>query len=251
MSERVLLKLGGSVITDKSQGRCVINQENLNFIGRVIGRAEEQELVLVHGAGSCGHPEAKEHQLDKGLTPIHKAGIFITHRAVRNLNDAVVNTLRAHGAEAIGMHPLGAGIAQDGRLLDFEKRHITLLLQYGIIPVLHGDVVMDLSRGACIISGDQLVSFLPRAIRIDRIGLATDVPGVLDGGRVVRRISAASRETLNLGRSENLDVTGGMKGKIDELLRLAADGIESSIFHISRLEDFLAAEDHGGTVVTE
>ena len=251
MSERVLLKLGGSVITDKSKGRCVINQKNLDYIGRVIAAARGREIVLVHGAGSCGHPEAKEHHLDKGLDPIYKTGIFITHRAVRNLNDAVVDTLRAHGAEAIGMHPLGAGIAQDGRLIDFEKRHIELLLQYGIIPVLHGDVVMDLSRGACIISGDQLVSFLPRAIRIDRIGLATDVPGVLDGGRVVRQISAASRDTLNLGRSENLDVTGGMKGKIDELLRLAAEGTESAIFHLSRLEDFLAAEDHGGTIVTE
>jgi isopentenyl phosphate kinase len=40
-----------------------------------------------------------------------------------------------------------------------------------------------------------------------------------------------------------------MKGKIDELLGLAKSGIVADIFHVSRLGDFLAGNDHGGTKV--
>jgi isopentenyl phosphate kinase len=40
-----------------------------------------------------------------------------------------------------------------------------------------------------------------------------------------------------------------MKGKIDELLGLATAGIGADIFQVSRLGDFLAGNDHGGTKV--
>jgi isopentenyl phosphate kinase len=249
MKERVLVKLGGSIITDKS-GTCEISHDRLSAIAQAICARNENGLILVHGAGSCGHPEAKRHHLDIGLDQHNKEGIYVTHHAVRTLNDAVVSALRAGGAEAIGIHPLDACVANNGRIISFECGAVELLVQHGIIPVLHGDVGMDRSRGACIISGDQLVRYLPQVMQIDRIGLATDVMGVLDGNMaVVPRIDRASACALNIGTSGNTDVTGGMKGKIEELLALADNGIASHIFHVSRLGDFLAARDHGGTVV--
>jgi isopentenyl phosphate kinase len=45
------------------------------------------------------------------------------------------------------------------------------------------------------------------------------------------------------------DVTGGMRGKINELLGLADAGIGSDIFHVSRVGDFLSGNDHGGTKI--
>jgi isopentenyl phosphate kinase len=115
--------------------------------------------------------------------------------------------------------------------------------------VIHGDVVMDLSRGACIVSGDQLVRYLAAALLISRVGLATDVPGVLDGGRVVPEITRQTIATLHIGDSLHTDVTGGMRGKIDELLALADAGTESEIFHVSRVRDFLCGAATGGTRV--
>lgn len=250
MKERILLKLGGSVITDKS-GDCTIRDAILKEIAGQLAGQRDREIILVHGAGSCGHPEAKRHHLDKGLDPTYKTGIFATHAAVKRLNDAVVDALRAEGTEAVGMHPLDAGVAENGRLLAFETRPVELLVHYGIIPVLHGDVVMDTMRGASIISGDQLISYIPRVMKIDRIGLATNVAGVLDGqGSVVPRINGKTVMSLAIGESEDTDVTGGMKGKIRELQMLARNGTESEIFHISRLSDFLDGKDHGGTVVS-
>jgi isopentenyl phosphate kinase len=250
MSERIILKLGGSVITDKGAD-CQVNKAALADVAAAIAGAPAAQIIVVHGAGSCGHPEARKYQLDRGATPGHTEGIGITHDAVSSLNTEVVAALRGAGIQALGVHPLHAGIADQGRLLTFETKNLETMLSLGMVPVIHGDVVMDLSRGACIVSGDQLVRYLAVALKCTRVGLATDVPGVLDGGRVVREITPQTVHTLQIGSSSHTDVTGGMKGKIDELLGLAAAGTESGIFSVSRLGDFLARKDHGGTTVRE
>ncbi len=248
MSDRVILKLGGSVITDKSAD-CAINRVQLASIAVSIARARTAGIVVIHGAGSCGHPEAKRYKLDTGAITGQTEGIYVTHRAVSRLNEEVVASLREQGVAAIGVHPLHTAIADNGRLVNFECRHLKTMLELGMVPVIHGDVVMDLSKGACIVSGDQLVRYLAVGLAISRVGLATDVPGVLDGERVVPEINRDTMPTLRIGNSIHTDVTGGMRGKINELLELSNAGIGSDIFHVSRVADFLSGASHGGTTI--
>jgi isopentenyl phosphate kinase len=248
MSERILLKLGGSVITDKNAD-CIINHNQLSRIASAVSRLNAGSLIIIHGAGSCGHPEAKRYRLDEGAVAGRTEGIYVTHHAVSRLNESVVEALHQMGIPAAGIHPFHAAVADRGRLLSFECRHLEKMLMLDMIPVIHGDVVMDLSQGACIVSGDQLVRYLAVALGVNRVGLATDVPGVLDGGRVVPVITPATAPELQIGSSMHTDVTGGMRGKMNELLGLAEAGIGSEIFHVSRIGDFLAGKGTGGTAV--
>jgi isopentenyl phosphate kinase len=249
MSDCLMLKIGGSVITDKGAD-CAINHESLASCAAAVAGCRVTGLVIVHGAGSCGHPEAKRFRLDHGVTAGHAEGIAVTHQAVSRLNDEVVAALRKEGVEALGVHPLHAAFADNGRLIAFESLNVKKMLMLGMVPVIHGDVVMDRSLGACIVSGDQLVRHLAPVLGITRVGLATDVPGVLNGGVVVPVITPASAGSLPIGSSTHTDVTGGMKGKIDELLDLARAGVGSEIFHVSRIPDFLEGRDCGGTIVS-
>jgi isopentenyl phosphate kinase len=245
---RIVLKLGGSVVTDKA-GDCAIRTDRISACAGEIARRPEIQMVLVHGAGSCGHPQAHRHRLDRGIPPGDIAGIPETHSAVVRLNTAIVEALRAAGRNAVGIHPLGHCVAKGGRLQGPDWRPVDLLLSLGVTPVLHGDVVVDIARGASIVSGDQIVVSLARALSPDRVGLATDVPGVLGAdGTVLERIRRGDARVLARG-SRNTDVTGGMGGKLAELLALADEGIGSSIFHASRIGDFLDGRPHGGTRV--
>lgn len=244
---RIVLKLGGSVVTDKA-GDCAIRRDRIAACVEEIARRPGSEMVLVHGAGSCGHPQAHRHRLDRGVPPGDVAGIPETHSAVVRLNAAIVEALREAGREAVGIHPLSHCIAAGGRLKDPDWRPVELLLSLGVTPVLHGDVVMDTAWGVSIVSGDQLVVSLAGALSPDRVGLATDVPGVLGKDEtVVERISRGRAGVA--GGSRFTDITGGMEGKLAELLALADAGISSSIFHASRIGDFLDGRPHGGTLV--
>lgn len=248
MNNTVVLKLGGSVITEK-ENAGVIDHTRLMAIAETIASHNDSPLILIHGAGSCGHPEAERFGIQGGVGQTNAMGIGETHRAVAGLNATVVSILRDAGLDAIGIHPLSGSLAENGRLISFETGHLAGMARLGIIPVLHGDVVMDRTKGACIVSGDQLVLRIAEGVAPCRVGLATDVHGVLSDGIVVGMISRASLNGIDLGNSQKTDVTGGMKGKVEELLTLADAGIISSIFHIDRLLAFLTGGEHGGTTI--
>lgn len=251
--KRLMLKLGGSIITDKS-GDCAVDTAKLSAIADTIaswcrGPGAGSGLVIIHGAGSCGHPEAHRYHIKDGVGKENREGVYVTHASVSSLNRAVVESLRSRGVEAVGIHPLGACVTEEGRIAAFIDGALEEMVRIGIVPVLHGDVAMDRTRGACIVSGDQLVSYLAAALTIQKIGLATDVPGVLSEGNVVPEITRQTVSRIKIGNSSHTDVTGGMSGKIRELLELADAGIESEIFHVSRIGDFLAENPTGGTRV--
>jgi isopentenyl phosphate kinase len=59
-----ILKLGGSIITDKTK-ECTFKQEIVNKLAKEIKKAKK-EIIIVHGAGSYGHILAEKYQLNKG-----------------------------------------------------------------------------------------------------------------------------------------------------------------------------------------
>ncbi len=249
MHNRTILKLGGSVITDKSAGSAgTIRTDVLAAVAEMLSALPGIPLLIVHGAGSFGHPQAKSWHIQEGVSRENRRGIFETHQAVSELNTAVVAALRCGGIEAVAVHPLHAFAAADGIVADLHLEHLHLMLSLGLVPVIHGDVVMDRVRGACIVSGDQLIRVLAEGLDMKRVGLATDVPGLLaEDGSVVRELRRSTAHQVKIGTSGTIDVTGGMEGKIAELLGLADHGIHSDIFHISQVGAFLAGKDHGGT----
>ena len=249
MSEITVLKLGGSVVTKKAEAGVIDTARIRELASQIAPIAKSVPIIIVHGAGSCGHPEAKQYRIQEGVTTSNAKGIAVTHFAVRRLNEEFVAVLREEGVDAVCMHPFCTSLAKDGRLVYSGEEQIKALLALGVVPVLHGDVVMDTVRGACIVSGDQIVPAIATALGATRVGVATNVPGVLSGSTVIPVITRENVGAIDLGSSSSSDVTGGMRGKVEELLLLADAGIPSHLFHISRVMDFLEGQEHCGTIV--
>ena len=78
-SRPIILKIGGSVVTDKD-GELAAKTEVINRIAEEIKRADIDNLILVHGGGSFGHPTAKKYGIKEGLKdPAQKVGFSETH----------------------------------------------------------------------------------------------------------------------------------------------------------------------------
>jgi isopentenyl phosphate kinase len=191
------------------------------------------DLILVHGAGSFGHVPAKEYGLPQRFSP---EGLMITHRSVARLNELVVDALSRAGAKSLPVHPLSCTLLQDGRIECLAVEPLVEMVKDGLIPVLHGDVAMDSSRKAGIVSGDQLVSYLAGALRAEVVAVGTNVDGVIFQGRPVEMITRDNLLHIEeaIGGSTGVDVTGGMKGKLLELLHLADKGTNSIIFNAGK-----------------
>ncbi|MBE6506556.1 MAG: isopentenyl phosphate kinase family protein [Methanocorpusculum parvum] len=243
----VIIKLGGSVITDKEKPG-VVRREVIAELAEAIASSATPS-VIVHGAGSLGHPEAKAYGIAEGVTRDNACGVPITHEAVSRLNTEVVAALRHAGVEAVSFHPFSCALAENGRLVFCGEEQIHALLALGIVPVLHGDVVCDRVRGACIVSGDQIVPFLAKKLGADKIGIVTATGGVLANGEIIPEITRESVSAVHFSTADAADVTGGMQGKVDELLSLAESGIPSHIIKPKMLKAFLAGNPCGGTLV--
>jgi len=246
----IILKIGGSVITEKSSISRAKEAE-IDRISNEIGsfkKDSDSQIILVHGAGSFGHPQAMKYRLSQGFDA---QGAYLTHASVKILNSKFVENLNNAGVHALPVHPLSSCLLDNGKIVDFQLGQIKVMLEKGIIPVLHGDVVMDRTKGTSILSGDRIITNLAVALNASQIGAGSDVDGVLDNkDEVIKKITQYSFVDMkkNIKGSSSTDVTGGMLGKVSELLELASFGICSRIFNASRkgmVSRFLYGEDVG------
>ena len=102
----IILKFGGSVITDKKSEIPKLNHEALDRICNIL-KDKERDMILVHGAGSYGHPIAKRYDLAEGLddSQEQKKAIKETRKQVLELNKLLCGRLLKSGIETKSVIP--------------------------------------------------------------------------------------------------------------------------------------------------
>jgi isopentenyl phosphate kinase len=240
----LVLKLGGSVVTEKGDPETV----DRAALGDAAGALADYpgDMVLVHGGGSFGHPAAERHGVTTETGTASAAAARDVHGAMKRLNAAVVDALDAAGVAALPVHPLSAAHRDPSGALSLATGPVAAMLGGGFTPVLHGDGVVRRGRGITVLSGDELVVALAGALGASRVGVCSTVPGVLDAdGEVLPSIESFADAADALGDSEETDVTGGMAGKVQALLDLDPP---AAVFGPGALSAFLAGERVGTRV---
>ena len=236
-----VLKLGGSVITDKER-EGTLDEAGLGAAADAVAAAST-ELVLVHGGGSFAHPRAEAHGVTDTDGTDDAAAVTDIHAAMTDLTDAVVGALQERGAPALPVATLPAGSRDADGDLSLPAGAVERMLGEGFLPVVHADPVVQEGAGATILSGDEIVTALARSLDADRVGLCSEVPGVLDAdGEVIDRVDSWDDVADVLGASAGTDVTGGMAGKVRTLLELS---VPAHVFGPDGLAPFLGGGQPG------
>ncbi|MCI0394169.1 MAG: uridylate kinase, partial [Chloroflexi bacterium] len=202
MLDLVFLKLGGSLITDKT-GVEAARGEVLARLAAEIRRAmvarPELRLVIGHGSGSFGHVAAARHGTRQGVqTPEQWRGLAEVSAAAARLNGLVRQALLAAGAPAVTLQPSASAQCADGRIVSLATEPVRAALAGGLIPLVYGDVAFDRVRGGTIISTEEILSYLAAELRPAWFLLAGETAGVLDGrGEVVPVITRQNLEALS------------------------------------------------------
>ncbi len=278
MSELVLLKLGGSLITDKTQPytpRLDVMEDLALQVKTALEANPSLRLILGHGAGSFGHVPASEYRTRDGIPPratplAHRErdetednywkGFAEVWYQATTLNWFVMQALHKAGVRTLSLSPASSVITSEGRVILWEMTPLQMALSAGIVPVIHGDVVFDEIRGGTILSTEDLFSHLTHALRPDRILLAGLEEGVWADfparTRKIERITPASFEEVSngVGKASGADVTGGMESKVRQMLEAVQQlpGLTVQIFSgmgAGNLSRALAGETVG-TLIT-
>jgi isopentenyl phosphate kinase len=232
-----VVKLGGSVITDKSK-ECLFRKEVMDRLSMQIKKADK-EVILVHGAGSFGHIIAKEYRLNEGyIQDKQLQGFSFTHAMVQKLNTLVLESLHDKGVAAVSIPPHVVLKLNDHRPSEMNYSVFRDYLDKGFTPLTYGDVVLDEKLGFSICSGDLLVEMLAGFFKpekvifaIDEDGLYTSNPKVNEKAEFIERTTVKDLERLTTSANRHADVTRGMKGKIDTIKNISGFGINTVLLN--------------------
>ena len=106
----IILKIGGSILTNKDAPESEIDSDSLKRIASEIKKSldnSSKELIIVHGAGSFGHPPAKKYKIgqdfDKSEYPQKRIGFCEIQNAVKKLNMLICEEFISQGVPVIAI----------------------------------------------------------------------------------------------------------------------------------------------------
>jgi len=229
----IIVKIGGSVFSDKKGDPENFDHETVKRLAEEIGRFyPEKRFLIVHGGGSFGHHHAKKYRIRDGLPEdFEKArermiGFTRTHQSMLRANGNFIDHFLEIGLPAFPVSTSSVFITENGEVAYGDVEVIKKLLELRFIPVLFGDVSVDLAKGIDILSGDQIITYLAKMLKPEKVIFLMDVDGIYDGkpgeGQLLQNIGVDKVDSLleRLDCSAR-DVTGGICNKLREAKKIA------------------------------
>lgn len=258
-----LLKIGGSLITDKNQ-RSTLRPEILRQLAQEIRAALDEKpslsLIIGHGSGSFGHFEAKAHNTINGVsTQVQWQGFASVSRIAAELNYHVASAFANADLPIFRVQPSASVLARNGIIQNMDIQPIIGAVDKGIIPLVYGDVAFDDVLGGTIISTETIFRYLASKLHVKRILLLGEVDGVYDeSGEIIPEITSENFETTRtaLKGSGGVDVTGGMLTKVQDMLHLANQTPYPDVYILNgkvenRVRDALLGRDFLATHISQ
>lgn len=262
MPSIVFVKLGGSLLTDKTQPFTARTEVIERLAGEVADSwdAHEGQLVLGHGSGSFGHVAAERSGLLDRSSGAAGEAVSRTQQAASALHRRVTDALRDEGLPVYSVAPSSAFVASGGEPVEVQAEPVRRALDLGAVPVTYGDVVMDREQGATICSTESVFRALideleDQGVTTRRVLWFGDTEGVYDDeGETIDALSPEQTTQLldEIGTASGTDVTGGMRHRLRTARTLAGQGVPSLItsgLETGRLRRALRGDTVPGTQV--
>ncbi|HET7632136.1 MAG TPA: acetylglutamate kinase [Gemmatimonadaceae bacterium] len=245
-----VVKVGGRVQGDPSLAREIADAWD----------AQARSLVLVHGGGT----EVTALQDAFGLTPEFVQGRRVTSARDIDLvrmglsggvNKRLVSALVHEGVRAVGISGEDASLiaatpvnaASMGYVGEVQRVNASLLLHLldgGYLPVISPvSRNIGLELGPVLnVNADDAAAAIAAALHAEELLLIADVAGILDGERVLKRLSTG--QAMDLVARGIAD--GGMAAKVEAALSALRNGVPRV-----RIGDLSILDDQaGGTIIT-
>jgi isopentenyl phosphate kinase len=235
----VLIKLGGSVITYKERPLTT----NKIAIDRILKTLSSVKIpiILVHGGGSFGHYWSIKYDMHSKPERYSSDGIAVVHESMILLNHIIVKSMLKLKMNPYSVPPFSFILGKKPILKKiFEMASMT---KDNIIPITYGDIVYRSYHRYSILSGDELMTMISSVLRPKKVIFAVNVDGIYKDPQTKQIVQKIE---------ENFDITGGMKRKVREALKISLAGMDVHFvngFKPERLLKILENSKTEGTVI--
>ncbi len=248
----LLIKIGGSCVSDKrlllkalsSKAPDINKMLKLNSqiidqiaddLGVVYGTMKK--IIVLTGVGTPGHYTVLKYKLHKGdnKTFEQHMGLLEAQVAVNRLRQELLESFLKHNLPAVQFYASSMYESDKMRIVKGFTDNMEKFLLMGMVPVISGDMVPDISMGYSVLSGDQILTDLAMKFKPKKIIYGSDVDGVFDSDPKSHPETKLILELTKIELEEKIavisgsDASGQMKGKLLEIKNLMDVGFKEII----------------------
>ena len=174
----ILIKLGGSVITNKEKPLSV-RSKTIDNITKNLKKIKET-IVVVHGGGSYGHYWSVKYDMHTKEKRNDLKGVAIVKNSMIELNKIILDSLLKNKLNPYCSPP--SNFMLGNKPISKNIKEIEKIAKSGLIQVTYGDALWYGEQKTYILSGDKIMSHLAKILKqrlcifaLNEVGLYYDL----------------------------------------------------------------------------
>jgi isopentenyl phosphate kinase len=212
----ILIKLGGSIITNKEKPLSP-RIKTIDNIAKQLKKISEP-FVIVHGGGSFGHYWSVKYDMHTKPARYDSHGVSIVKNSMIELNKIILDSLTKNKLNPYCLPP--TDFMSGNKPIPSKVREIKKIAESNLIPVTFGDALWYGQKKSYILSGDKIMSILAKALRPRLSVFVLNVDGLYSDFSTKRLIYDMKDDQVSI-QDIPMDVTGGMTRKVEEATRIS------------------------------
>ena len=211
----ILIKLGGSIITNKEKPLSP-RKKTIDNILKEIGKIKEP-VIIVHGGGSYGHYWSVKYDMHTKPAKTTPKGVAIVKNSMVELNKIILDSAVKNKVNSYCLPP--TDFMKGNKSIRSKILTINDIAKSGLTPITFGDALWYGQKKSYILSGDVIMTTIAKVLKPRLSLFVLNVDGVYSDLKSKKLIHDFKKETPKI-QENTMDVTGGMTRKITEATKI-------------------------------
>ena len=242
----ILIKLGGSIITNKKKPLSP-RKKSIDKIVRALKKIDEP-IIVVHGGGSYGHYWSVKYNMHTKPANYNTHGVSVVKNSMVELNKIILDSFLKNRLNPYCLPP--TDFIFGNKPIIKKVKEIEKIAKSNLVPVTFGDALWYGKKKSYILSGDRIMSILAKILKPKLCVFVLNVDGLYSDPKTKKLIHELKGEKPLIIKSSK-DVTGGMKRKVDEATKISKNGM--NVFFVNgnkpeRIVDAVKRKKFHGTL---
>ncbi len=216
----ILIKLGGSIITNKEKPLSA-RRKTIDNLAKSLKKIQEP-IIIVHGGGSYGHYWSVKYDMHTKERKYDLRGVSIVKNSMIELNKIILDSFLKNKLKPYCLPP--TDFMTGNKPIPKKVKEIEKISKSGLIPVTYGDALWYGQNKTFILSGDKIMTHLAKILKPKLCIFALNEDGVYADLKSKKLIHELKGERPSISENK-MDVTGGMTRKIEEASKISKMGM--------------------------
>lgn len=216
----ILIKLGGSIITNKEKPLSV-RRKAIDYLSKSLKKIKEP-MIIVHGGGSYGHYWSVKYDMHTKERRYDPRGVSIVKNSMIELNKIILDSLLKNKLNPYCLPP--TDFMFGNKPIANKIREIQEIAKSGLTPVTFGDALWFGQKKSFILSGDKIMTHLAKILKPKLTIFALNENGLYSDFKSKKLIYELKDQNPLISKNK-MDVTGGMTRKVEEATKIASKGM--------------------------